>query len=182
MSGHAQVTAVCADDTHRFSKPTLPAIRLLAGLGVAGDAHSGATVQHRSRVARDPSQPNLRQVHLVAAELLAELRARGFDLAPGSMGENVTTHGLDLLALPRGARLSLGPQAEVEVTGLRNPCLQLDRHQAGLMGAVLARDAAGGLVLRAGIMAVVLRDGEVRAGDAIVVTLPPGPHERLQRV
>ena len=180
MSG--TVLAVAASATHGFSKPQLPRIRLLAGLGVEGDAHCGVTVKHRSRVARDPSQPNLRQLHLIAEETLSDLAAAGFRVAPGDLGENVTTRGLDLLALPRGARLRLGADAVAEVTGLRNPCHQLDDFRPGLMRALIGRGADGEVLLKAGVMAVVVAGGEVAAGDAIAVELPPGPHERLQRV
>ena len=176
------VAAVSRSALHTLAKPSQVAIRLVAGLGVLGDAHQGVTVKHRSRVARDPTQPNLRQVHLIHAELHDELRAAGFSVRAGDMGENVTTCGLDLLALPTGARLALGVSAVVEITGLRNPCLQLDRFQPGLMAATLARDAAGGLVRKAGVMAIVLAGGEVRANDAIVVTLPPPPHRVLAAV
>jgi MOSC domain-containing protein YiiM len=176
------ILAVSRDATHRFSKPHCAEIRLLAGLGVEGDAHLGVTVQHRSRVAAAPSQPNLRQLHLIQAELFAELADAGFDLAPGELGENVTTAGLDLLALPRGTRLHLGEGAIVEVTGLRNPCLQIDRFQPGLMAAVLGRDIKGGLVRKAGIMAIVLAGGILRPGDGVRAELPPLPHQRLERV
>ena len=180
MSPH--VVAVARSARHTFSKDTETAIRLLAGLGVEGDAHAGETVKHRSRVAADPTQPNLRQVHLVHAELFEELGERGFAVAPGDIGENVTTRGLALLALPTGTRLHLGGTAVVEVTGLRNPCAQLDSFQPGLMAAVLDRDAAGRLVRKAGIMGVVLVGGEVRPGDPIRVALPPEPHRPLERV
>jgi MOSC domain-containing protein YiiM len=176
------VVAVSLSGSHRFSKQNQPSIRLLAGLGVEGDAHSGVTVKHRSRVAQDPSQPNLRQVHLVHAELFEELERGGFRIRPGDIGENVTTRGINLLALPRGTRLHLGPEAIVEVTGLRNPCLQLDRFQKGLMAATLDRDAEGRLVRKAGIMGIVLAGGDVRPGDSIRATLPPEPHEALDRV
>lgn len=176
------VMAVSRSSVHRFSKEVHDCIRLLAGLGVEGDAHSGVTVKHRSRVAADPTQPNLRQVHLIHAELHDELVAKGFRAAPGMMGENVTTRGLDLLALPRGARLRFGTSAVVEVTGLRSPCKQLNDYQAGLLAAVLDRDAQGNLVMKAGIMAVVLAGGDIRPGDPIAVELPPSPHERLVRV
>jgi MOSC domain-containing protein YiiM len=176
------VIAVSRSPRHSFSKPTQGSIRLVAGLGVEGDAHMGETVKHRSRVRRDPTQPNLRQVHLIHAELLDELRGTGFTVVPGEMGENVTTRGIDLLGLPTGARLYLGEAAVVEVTGLRNPCVQLDRFQPGLMQAVLGRDAQGGLILKAGIMAIVLTGGELRAGDPIAVELPPEPHRPLVRV
>lgn len=176
----ALVVSVAASPGHRFSKALQPSIRLVAGLGVEGDGHQGATVQHRSRVARDPTQVNLRQVHLLQAELLDELAGRGFSVAAGDIGENVLTRGLDLLALPRGARLQLG-EAMVEVTGLRNPCRQLDGFRAGLMAATLDRDAEGGLVRKAGVMAVVIEGGIVRAGDPIAVTLPV-LHEALEPV
>jgi hypothetical protein len=176
------VEAVSRASQHTFSKANATVICLLAGLGVEGDAHLGRTVQHRSRVARDPSQPNLRQVHLIHGELHDELRARGFDVAPGVMGENVTTRGVELLALPTGSRLRLGEEAVVEVTGLRNPCVQLDRFQQGLMTAVLDRNDEGDLVRRAGVMAVVVSSGDVRPGDPIAVELPPPPHARLERV
>jgi MOSC domain-containing protein YiiM len=177
MSG--VVMAVSRSAKHTLIKANQDGIRLVAGLGVDGDAHSGATVKHRSRVARDPSQPNLRQVHLIHAELLDELGRGGFALPPGQMGENVTTQGVDLLALPTGARLHLGGSAVVEVTGLRNPCAQLDRLQPGLMAATLGRDEHGNLVRKAGIMAVVLAGGEVRPGDKITVELPSEPHRPL---
>jgi MOSC domain-containing protein YiiM len=176
------VVAVARDDTHRFSKPAAEAIILRAGLGVEGDAHAGATVRHRSRVARDPSAPNLRQVHLIAGELLDELTGRGFQVVPGGLGENVTTRGVDLLGLPTGTVLRLGPDALIAVTGLRNPCVQLDRYQSGLQRAVLARDPDGNLIRRAGVMAVVLRDGVVRPGDPIEAVAPPGPPRPLQPV
>ena len=176
------VTAVSRGAGHTFSKPTQARIRLLAGLGVAGDAHLGETVQHRSRVARDPSQPNLRQVHLIHSELHDELRAAGFVVAPGDMGENITTRGVELLGLPTGSRLHLGESAVVEVTGLRNPCVQLDHFQSGLMSAVLARDYTGDLIRKAGVMGIVLADGDVVAGDRIVVELPAVPHRRLAPV
>jgi MOSC domain-containing protein YiiM len=176
-----EVVAVARDAAHRFSKQLCPGIVLIAGQGVEGDAHRGVTVQHRSRVAQDPTQPNLRQVHLLAAELLDELNAKGYDVGPGEMGENVTTRGIDLLALPRGTRLALG-EAEVEVTGLRNPCAQISGFRSGLLSEVLLRTPEGGLVRRAGIMAVVTRGGAVTPGDAIAVHLPAAPHLPLERV
>ncbi|MGI8748669.1 MAG: MOSC domain-containing protein [Deinococcus sp.] len=176
------VEAVSRSPSHSLSKPNAAVIRLLAGLGVEGDAHLGRTVQHRSRVAQDPTQPNLRQLHLIHAELLGELGVAGFAVRAGEMGENVTTRGLDLLGLPRGTRLHLGGSAVAEVTGLRNPCAQLDGLYPGLMAAVLGRDERGGLIRRAGIMAVVLEGGELRPGDSVGVELPPEPHLPLDRV
>ncbi len=180
--GEGIVEAVSSSATHSMAKPGRRRIRLLAGLGVDEDAHSGTTVKHRSRVARDPSQPNLRQVHLIHAELHDELRAAGFRVAPGRMGENITTRGIDLLKLPRGSRLRLGDAAVVEITGLRNPCRQLDGLEPGLMAAVLDRDTDGGLVRKAGVMSVVVSEGEVKPGDAISTELPPRPHHRLKVV
>ena len=176
------VIAVSRSNGHTLSKPSEGSIRLLAGLGVEGDAHMGVTVKHRSRVAKDPTAPNLRQVHLIHAELFDELEAAGFRLAPGVMGENVTTRGVDLLGLPLGARLRLGAEAVVEITGLRNPCAQLNKIQPGLMAATLDRDADGNLVRKAGIMGIVLAAGEVKSGDEIAVELPPEPHRRLEAV
>ena len=178
----AVVLAVSCSATHSFSKPNRESIRLLAGLGVEGDAHLGRTVKHRSRVAKDPSQPNLRQVHLIHAELHDELNAAGFGVDAGQMGENVTTRGIDLLSLPAGARLLIGRTALVEITGLRNPCVQIDRFQKGLMKAVLDRDPEGNLVRKAGVMGIVIEGGEVRPGDAITAELPPGPHRPLRCV
>jgi MOSC domain-containing protein YiiM len=155
---------------------------VLAGLGVDGDAHMGETVQHRSRVRRDPTQPNLRQVHLIQSELHDELRAAGFDVAAGQMGENVTTSGIDLLALPAGTRLQIGDAALLEITGLRNPCTQLNGLQDGLMDATLDRDADGELVRKAGVMAIVLSGGSIRPGDPIRTELPAEPHTPLQAV
>jgi MOSC domain-containing protein YiiM len=176
------VLAVNRSATHSLSKENQLAIQLIAGLGVADDAHAGVTVQHRSRVARDPSQPNLRQVHLIHTELHEELRERGFDIAAGQMGENITTRGIDLLGLPTGVRLRLGDEAVIEITGLRNPCKQLETIQRGLMAAVLDRDANGALVRKAGVMAIVLVGGMVRPGDDIAVELPPLPRIPLQPV
>lgn len=174
-----EVTAVSSSPTHSFGKPNREAIRLLAGLGVEGDAHAGTTVKHRSRVRRDPTQPNLRQVHLIHAELHDELAAAGFDVGTGQLGENVTTRGVDLLGLPAGTRLRLGADAVVEVTGLRNPCYQIDDFRPGLLKRVVGRDDEGGVVRRSGVMAIVLVGGEVRPGDAIAVETPPQPHRPL---
>jgi MOSC domain-containing protein YiiM len=176
------VAAVSRSPTHSMSKPVADSIRLLAGLGVEGDAHQGATVKHRSRVAKNAETPNLRQVHLIHAELFAELRERGFAVSPGLMGENVTTSGIDLLALPAGTRLHLGGEAIVEVTGLRNPCRQLNGLQPGLMEATLDRDPDGNLIRKAGIMAIVISGGIVRRGDPIRAELPPAPHRPLAPV
>jgi hypothetical protein len=176
------VVAVAASASHTMRKALRASIRLVVGLGVDGDVHAGATVKHRSRVARDPTRPNLRQVHLLHAELHDALRAAGFAVSPGEMGENVTTRGVGLLALPTATRLHLGDTAVVEVMGLRNPCLQLDGIQPGLMAATLARDAHGALVRQAGVMGVVVAAGEVHPGDAIRVELPLGPHRPLEPV
>ena len=165
-----------------MAKPNQPSIHLLEGLGVEGDAHKGERVKHRSRVRANPDQPNLRQVHLIHVELFDELAAEGFTVQAGEMGENITTRGLDLLGLPTGARLRLGTDAIVEVTGLRNPCTQLDGVRAGLMEAVLDRDETGELIRKSGVMAIVLASGDVKAGDAIEVVMPAPPHVRLEPV
>lgn len=175
------VESVHVDADHARSKPAAGTITLVAGAGVLGDAHFGATVQHRSRVAIDATQPNLRQVHLIPAELHDELRTRGFAIAPGAMGENITTRGVDLLGLPTGTSLRLGDDALVALTGLRNPCAQLDELEPGLLRAV-SRDGDGRLVRRAGVMAVVIEGGVVRPGDRIALALPPPPHHALARV
>lgn len=177
-----RVVAVSSDDTHRFSKVPRPEVVLLQGLGVEGDAHLGVTVQHRSRVARDPDQPNLRQVHLVHAELLDEFAEQGHAVGPGDLGENLLTRGLDLLGLPTDTRLELGPEAVVRVTGLRNPCRQIDAFSPGLLALAVGRDADGTVVRRAGVMAVVERGGTVRPDDEVVVVLPEGPHRPLVAV
>ena len=178
----AVVLSVSRDSAHRFSKLSYEAITLLEGLGVAGDAHLGKTVQHRSRVAVDPTQPNLRQVHLIHSELFAEVAAAGFTLRPGGMGENVTTTGIDLLALPRGTRLQIGDNALVEVTGLRNPCAQINAFEPGLLKTMFGHDDNGQIIRKAGIMGIVLQSGVIRPGDPITVTLPQEPHHALERV
>ncbi len=174
-----RVEAVSVSRAHTLVKDNELAVRLLAGLGVEGDAHMGTTVKHRSRVRRDPTQPNLRQVHLIDAELHDELRASGFEVAPGEMGENVTTRGIDLRALPARTRLLLGGEAVIELTGLRTPCHQLNRIRPGLLDEVLLRLPDGQLVRKAGVMAVVVQSGWVRGGDRIHVELPPPPHVPL---
>jgi MOSC domain-containing protein YiiM len=176
------VAAVSSNNAYSFTKPNRESITLVAGLGVEGDVHAGVTVKHRSRVQRDPSQPNLRQVHLIHEELFDEVRAAGFEVAAGQLGENVTTRGIDLLTLPRGTRLRLGDEAVVEVTGLRNPCLQIDGFQKGLLKQVVGRDDDGSPRFKAGIMSVVLVGGVVRPGDVLKVELPDGPHLPLEIV
>ncbi len=172
MSGF--VVAVARDGEHRFSKQLVPEIRIVTGLGVEGDAHQGITVKHRSRVRADPTQPNLRQVHLIHAELFDELAEKGFDVAPADLGENITTRGVDLLGLPQGALIRIGDEVVLETTGLRNPCAQIENFQTGLLGAVLDR--------KSGIMTIVLAGGTVKANDAIAIELPPLPHRKLERV
>jgi MOSC domain-containing protein YiiM len=179
----SEVLSVSMRAGHGIGKQPAERIRLVAGLGVEGDAHQGERIQHRSRVRRDPTEINQRQVHLIHAELHDALAAAGFaGLRPGEMGENVTTRGVDLLGLPTGACLRLGDEAVVEVRGLRTPCKQLDEVQPGLMQATLGRDADGGVVRQAGVMGIVLAAGDVRPGDAITVELPPPPHHALRPV
>jgi MOSC domain-containing protein YiiM len=176
------VVAVSRDGEHRFSKTNADLITLLAGLGVEGDAHAGLTVQHLSRVKHDPSQPNLRQVHLIPAELHDELRTLGYDVAPGQLGENITTSGVDLRGLPRGTVLRLGADAAVRITGLRSPCRQINGLQEGLMAELIDTDELGNVIRKAGVMAVVLSGGLVRPGDKIAMTLPAPPHHALEPV
>lgn len=179
---NAKVLAVHRKALHAFSKDQVPEIDLVAGHGVRGDAHFGVTVKHRSRVARDPTQPNLRQVHLLQAELLSELLKCGHLVAHGQMGENITTQGIKLLGLSKGTQLRLGSHALIEITGLRNPCAQIEAFQPGLLAAVLDRSAEGALIRKAGVMAIVLQGGVVREGDTIVVAHEPFPHIPLQPV
>jgi MOSC domain-containing protein YiiM len=179
----AIVSAVSRSKDHSFSKSNELMIRLVAGLGVEGDAHMGEKVKHRYHILKNgPDFPNLRQVHLMHEELFDELREGGFIVQPGAIGENVTTRGVDLLALPRGARLLLGPEAVIELTGLRNPCRQIEAFQPGLLTAVLGRDAEGHLIRKAGVMAIVIKSGDVKAGDTIAVDLPAGEQHPLLRV
>jgi MOSC domain-containing protein YiiM len=178
----AHVVAVSRSAAHTFSKPNEPSIRLIAGIGVEGDAHAGATVKHKSRVARDATQPNLRQVHLIHSELHDDLLDKGFAVRPGDIGENVTTRDVDLLGLPTGARLHLGETAVVEITGLRTPCQQNNVFLDGLLAQLIGRDDDGNVVRRSGVMAIVLAAGEVRSGDEIRVELPPLPHVPLEPV
>ena len=176
------VVAVHRDAEHRFSKQATPEIELLAGLGVVGDAHAGATVQHRSRVAADPTQPNLRQVHLISEELHHELAEAGFAVEPGDMGENITTHGVDLFAFVVNTLLCFSSGAVVRITGLRNPCKQLDAYMPGLMQACLRRDGTGGIELRGGVMGVVDVGGVIAPGDGFSVQLPEPPLQKMARV
>ncbi len=176
----AVVTSVSSAPNYDFSKPRRASIRLVEGIGVDGDVHSGPTVKHQWNMEREPDAPNLRQVHLLPEELLDELNAGGFELMPGDIGENVTTRGVDLIRLPLGTRLRLGESAVVEVTGLRDPCSKLDKLRPGLMKATLERDSGGKLIRKAGVMSVVLTGGELRAGDAIGVELPSGEHVGLE--
>jgi MOSC domain-containing protein YiiM len=178
----AYVTAVSRSGAHSFSKPNATSIRLVAGLGVEGDAHLGERVKHRYLVRKNPAAPNLRQVHLMHEELFDALRGRGFDVQPGALGENVTTRGLDLLGLPEGARLRLGGEAVIQVTGLRHPCRQIEAFQPGLLAEVLEKDAEGHLIRKAGVMAIVLAGGEVKPGDPITAELPAGAHVPLRSV
>ncbi len=179
---NGRVVAVARDGEHRFSKQPVAEITVLNGLGVKGDAHQGVTVKHRSRVAADPTQPNLRQVHLIHSELFEELRGKGFEVSSAELGENIATEGINLLALPRGTLLSIGADVVLQVTGLRNPCAQIERFQPGLLAAVLDRGPNGEVIRKAGIMTIVREGGIIRQGDPITTELPPPPHLPLERV
>lgn len=176
------IASVNSSQAHSFSKFGAPIVTLLEGVGVEGDAHCGVTVQHLSRIARDPTQPNFRQVHVLHFELFAELSTKGFTVSPGDLGENLTTQGIALLELPAETELHIGETAVVKLTGLRNPCIKIDQFQQGLMAAVLDRTAEGKLVRKAGVMSVVVRSGEVRPGDPIVIKLPSQPHRPLEPI
>ena len=176
------VQAVSLNEAHGFSKQNQDRIRLLKGLGVEGDAHMGETVQHLSRIAQNPNQPNLRQVHLIASELFEMLADKGYGLSAGDLGENILTTGLDLISLPVGTKLYIGDNAVIELTGLRNPCKQIDDFQEGLMGELVFKDAEGTIVRQAGVMSVVDQTGWVAPGDTIRVELPPEPHLKMERI
>ena len=175
------VVAVSRSAKHGFSKEVQTSITLLAGRGVEGDAHAGETVQHLYRVKLDPTAPNLAQVHFLHAELLDEMGPQGYALAPGAMGENVLTQGLDLLGMPTGALFRIG-EAVVEISGIRDPCKKIDALGKGLTKRLFDRAADGMLMRKAGIMGVVRQGGAIRPGDTIEVELPPGPHRRLEVV
>lgn len=177
----SSVLAVHRSATHHFSKESVTSIRLVEGIGVDGDAHAGTTVKHRSRVAKNPSTPNVRQVHLIHSELLDVLASAQYTVRPGELGENITTEGVDLLSLPVGTRLTIG-DAVITVTGLRNPCQQINDYQAGLLKQVLRTNAAGEVERLAGVMGIVSRGGDVRHGDPIVVEYPQLPHFPLTPV
>ena len=177
-----KVLSLSCDDRHHFSKNPCSLLHFITGLGIEGDAHCGETVKHRSRVKVDPTQPNLRQVHLIHAELLTELQTKGFDVQAGSLGENILTQGIDLLSLPKNTLLHLGEEVILQVTGLRNPCAQLDHYQKGLTQAVLDKDEEGNLIRKAGIMAIVVKGGQLFIGDMIKVELPEKPYQKLERV
>lgn len=184
----ATVLAVHRDGEHRFSKTTVDAIELQTGLGVAGDAHRGRTVQHRSRVKANPDQPNLRQVHLVSQSLFTHVAEQGFEVRPGQLGENITLAAApgwqwnELIALPAGTELHFAQGPVLQLTGLRNPCVQIDDFQPGLFAAMLDKDGQGRLIRKTGVMAVVLQGGAVQAGDAVTRQLPPPPHQAMERV
>lgn len=177
-----KVVSVSKNEIHSFSKITCAKINLIKDLGVEGDAHMGTKVKHRSRVAQNPDQPNLRQVHLMHQELFKELAQKGFEILNGELGENITTEGIDLLGLPRDTLLRVGETSVIKITGLRNPCSQIDLKQKGLMKAVLDKDQDGNLIRKAGIMGVVVEGGVVNIGDSIFVELPAKPHIKLERV
>ncbi|MCU0832673.1 MAG: MOSC domain-containing protein [Rhizobiaceae bacterium] len=183
VSGAAgRAAALHRSPVHGFSKQAETQLTVLTGLGIEGDAHCGATVRHRSRVAADPAQPNLRQVHLLHMEMIDAINAQGFDISPGDIGENITTAGIDLLALPRHTRLHIGANVILSLTGLRNPCAQLDNFQPGLTQAFLGRGTDGALVRKSGVMAIVLEGGVVHAGDTIRIEMPAPPLKSLERV
>lgn len=182
ISKNAQVSAVSKSNTHSFSKTPSTSINLIEGHGVEGDAHSGKTVKHRSRIAKDPSQPNLRQVHLIHSELHDELIEQGFRVGPGIMGENITTKGIDILGLPRDSLLRIGDNAVIKITGLRNPCKQLEDYQKGLLKALLDKTPDGELIRKSGVMGIVISGGVIKTDDLIKIQLPDKPYHKLECV
>lgn len=177
-----RVVAVHRSADHTFAKSVSDEISILPGLGVEGDAHCGPRVKHRSRVAANPDQPNLRQVHLMSSEIFDEVGEAGFTVQPGDLGENITTEGIDLIGLPTGTLLRIGERALVSLTGLRNPCGQINGHEDGLLKAMVGNDENGNTVRKAGVMSVVMLGGTIRPGDEIVIALPPEPHVPMERV
>lgn len=178
----SEVLSVSLNPVHGFHKQIVEKINLDTGKGVVGDAHYGKKVKHRSRVRQNPDQPNLRQVHLIHAELFEELKEKGFNIKPGDMGENLTTRGISLLDLPKGTILEIGETVRLEVTGLRNPCNQLNDFRAGLMHALLDKGENGTLIRKAGIMSIVLTGGQIIPGDKISVVYPAKPYIHLDRI
>lgn len=172
-----RILSVSARSGHHFSKTPQRSIRLLAGLGVEGDGHMGERIKHRSRARYNPALPNLRQVHLIDSGYIALMAAKGYAVAPGDIGENLLVAGIDLISMPQDTLLHLGGDgAVVRITGLRNPCIQMDRFMPGLMAASLDRDADGGLIRLTGVMGVVEGGGAVVPGDVVRVEMPEGEH------
>jgi MOSC domain-containing protein YiiM len=165
------VVSVSSDDAHRFSKIVRQSVRLIEGYGVEGDAHAGRFVQHRYEAKKAPLRPNRRQVHLIQSELFEEMRGLGFVIAPGDLGENITTAGIDLLALPLGAKLHLGESAVVELTGLRTPCGLIDKFKKGLKRSMIVRMPSA-VTFRAGVLAIVTSSGDLKPGDLVRAELP----------
>jgi MOSC domain-containing protein YiiM len=174
-----KVVAVCAAPKHRFSKTPCLSIALVAGLGVEGDAHFGSLVRHRYLARRNPRAPNIRQVHLIPVELFDELQAVGYDVAPGDLGENIVTAGLDLESLPLDTELRIC-SAAVRLTGLRTPCVLIDRFSAGLKTRLVADGP--GPPFRAGVMGVVTVGGVVLPGDRIRTVFPAAPRLELPSI
>jgi MOSC domain-containing protein YiiM len=153
------VAAVSCNDTYAFTKPVRDEIVLIAGVGVAGDVHAGVHVKHRGRVRADPHQPNFRQVHLIQQELFAEVGEKGYAVAAGNLGENVTTTGMDLLALPLGTILRFGPEAATGSAGATLGGAAAEAHTA-TASAVATSGTAGPLA------AVLEVAGRARLGAA----------------
>jgi len=177
-----KVHSLSSSAQHSFSKHTTHQVEVIKGIGIKGDAHAGVKVKHRSRVAKDPNQPNLRQIHLIHLELLKELVAKGYTVNPGDLGENITTEGISILNLPKDTILKIGENVAIQITGLRNPCHQIDKFQKGLLKEVVGKNDAGDIIRMAGIMAIVLEGGMIKVNDEILVELPALPHQKLERV
>jgi MOSC domain-containing protein YiiM len=177
-SKESSVVAVHRKEEYGVFKEIQESVHLVKGFGVQGDAHMGTLVQHRYNKKQNPNQPNLRQVHLIQAELFDDLKELGLIVKPGEMGENITTRNIDIINLPLDTKLHLGDSAILQLTGLREPCGQLNTVQKGLKNAVLDESGKS----RVGVMSVVLRGGAVKADDLIRVELPSEPHQDLQPV
>jgi hypothetical protein len=171
------VHSVSASPRHGFSKLVRESITLIKGHGVDGDAHAGAFVKHRYLARWRPRMANERQVHLINQALFEELFSEGFNVQPGNLGENVTTRGIDLLRLPLGTMLALGPTAAVELRGLRTPCVLVDRFRKGLLKALVRKGEQPRF--RAGVMGVVREGGILFPGNPVKVTISPAPWQAL---
>lgn len=179
---NATVISVSRSSGHSFRKACEESINLIEGFGVEGDVHAGKKIKHTFLAKEDPDRKNIRQIHLIAAELFTELKGKGFNVDPGQLGENITTEGIDLLSLPTGTLLHIGNGAVIELTALRQPCIQIDEFQQGLLKEVVYKDSGGNIIRKVGVMGVILVSGAVSPNDEIIVETPDKPHHKLDYV